>query len=115
MATNQQFTDATLIEMIIQGDVDKFEILIRRYSVMLYHTARSYGFNHCDAEKLMSNAFLNAYKKLGLINQKKRFKKFLIDFMVKEWRRKNKKNISLKHMLTAALSADLVSYVLTTY
>jgi RNA polymerase sigma-70 factor (ECF subfamily) len=115
MATNQRFTDATFIKMILHGDLDKFEILIRRYSGMLYNTARSYGYNHCDAEKLMANAFLNAYQKLHRINQKKSFKKFLIDFMLKECRRVNKKNISLKHILVATFSADIVSFALNTY
>jgi hypothetical protein len=115
MAINQQLTDATIIKMVLHGDVDKFEILIRRYSGMLYNIARSYGFSHPDAEKLTANVFLNAYQKLGRIRQRKPFKKLLFDIMLKEYPRGNNKNIPLNHMLAVTLYAELISQALAIY
>lgn len=58
-------TDAELIQKIIEGESALFEILIRRYNPVLYKVARTYGLNHQDAEDMMQEAHISAYKDLS--------------------------------------------------
>ena len=59
-----QYTDAEVIERVLQGNTALFEILIRRYNALLYKTGRAYGFNHQDTEDLMQETYVNAYQHL---------------------------------------------------
>lgn len=109
----QELTDAVLIKMIIKGDSDKFEILVRKYSQRLYNIARSYNFNHCEAEELMEKTFVKAYQNLNCLHEKKRFKIFLIGMMLHECISKNKNKLLLKGIVLAALSGKIAAKVLT--
>jgi DNA-directed RNA polymerase specialized sigma24 family protein len=110
---NQQLTDAALIKMIISGDSEKFKTLIRKYSQQLYKIALSYNFDHTDAEELMEETFILAYKNLKHLHEKRRFKTFLIGMMLHECISKNKSELPLKDTALTALSAKIVTKVLT--
>ncbi len=43
-----QCTDTTIIQKILGGKFELFEILIRRNNSFLYKTGRSYSYNHED-------------------------------------------------------------------
>lgn len=58
---NEVNPDGVVIEKIRKGDGALFEVLIRRYNPVLYKIARSYGFNHQDAEDLMQDTHVAAY------------------------------------------------------
>jgi DNA-directed RNA polymerase specialized sigma24 family protein len=113
MTDNQQITDASLIEKILEGDLNKFEILIRKYNSTLYRIAVSSGYNHIDAEKLMEKAYVDAYNNLGRIKEKNEFKKFLISRLLANRLPDEKKNISLKHILVATFSTECISLLLS--
>lgn len=57
--------DSTIISKIISGEQALFEVLIRRYNPVLYKIARGYGFNHHDAEDLMQETHVAAYRALA--------------------------------------------------
>ncbi|PSL34502.1 sigma-70 family RNA polymerase sigma factor [Chitinophaga ginsengisoli] len=54
-----------------------FEVLIRRYNALLYKIARSYGFNHEDAEDLMQESHFSAYKSLRTFRADASYKTWL--------------------------------------
>ncbi len=56
--------DEVIIAKIVAGEAAMYEILIRRYNPVLYKIARSYGFNHHDAEDLMQETHVAAYQNL---------------------------------------------------
>ena len=60
----QLHSDHAVIKKILNGSIELFEILIRRYNSVLYKIARSYGFNHQDAEDLMQDTHVSAYTSL---------------------------------------------------
>ena len=102
---NEKLTDAALIKMILNGDTEKFKILIRKYSQQLYKIARSYNFNLQDAEELMEETFILAYKNLDHLHEKKEFKTFLNGMMLHECISKNKSELPLKAIAFTALPA----------
>jgi RNA polymerase sigma factor (sigma-70 family) len=66
--------EGTIIEKILHGEVALFEVLIRRYNGVLYKIARSYGFNHQDAEDLMQETHITAFNKLETFQHKASYK-----------------------------------------
>src|SRR5215203_2801817 len=74
--------DASIIEKILNGDMALFEILIRRYNSVLYKIARSYGFNHPDAEDLMQDTHVIAYTQLRKFEQRASYKTWISRIMV---------------------------------
>ena len=46
-------SEEEIIAKILNGEIALFEILIRRYNSILYKIARSYDFNHAEAQDLL--------------------------------------------------------------
>ncbi len=74
--------DDTVIRKILSGEVALFEILIRRYNTVLYRIARSYGFNHQDAEDLIQDTHVSAYTSLGKFEGRSSYKTWISRIMV---------------------------------
>ena len=75
-------SDFSVIRKILDGDTSCFEILIRRYNAVLYKIARSYGFNHHDAQDLMQDAHVAAYMALGKFEGRASYKTWISRIMV---------------------------------
>src|SRR3954462_5223380 len=88
-------TDPEIIERIIAGEKNLFEVLIRRYNPALYKVGRSYGYNHHDVEDLMQETFINAYQHLNKLRNSAYFKTWLIRIMLNECYRKSVKSAPL--------------------
>lgn len=70
-------TDPEIIEKVLAGESLLFEVLVRRYNPVLYRIARSYGFNHQDAEDLMQEAHVTAFLHLPQLEQPLYYKTWL--------------------------------------
>lgn len=75
-------SDLSVIEKIVGGNLALFEILIRRYNAVLYKIARSYGFNHQDAEDLMQDTHVAAYRALKNFEGRASYKTWVSKIMV---------------------------------
>lgn len=75
-------TDAEIINKITAGETAFYEVLIRRYNGVLYKIARGYGFNHQDAEDLMQETHVAAYKALPQFSFKSAYKTWLSKIMI---------------------------------
>jgi RNA polymerase sigma-70 factor (ECF subfamily) len=75
-------SDLSVIEKIVKGEVSLFEILIRKYNSVLYKIARSYGFNHQDAEDLMQDTHVSAYMSLQKFEGRSSYKTWISKIMV---------------------------------
>src|SRR5690348_14190913 len=71
-----------IIEKILAGEKRLFEILIRRYNPVLYKIARCYGFNHQDAEDIMQETHVAAYKSLKDFQYKASYKTWISKIMI---------------------------------
>lgn len=58
-------TDEEIVRRVLEGDVASFELILRRYNQRLYRVARSIVGNDSEAEDVVQEAYLNAYKHLG--------------------------------------------------
>src|SRR5438067_770409 len=75
-------SEADIITKIISGETSLFELLIRRYNPVLYKIAKSYGFNHQDAEDLVQETHIAAYLKLSQFEGRASYKTWLSKIMV---------------------------------
>ena len=75
------YSDETLVQKVIKGDTGLFETLIRKYNGVLYKIARSFGFNHQDAEDLMQDTHLAAYTALGKFEGRSSYKTWICRIM----------------------------------
>jgi RNA polymerase sigma factor (sigma-70 family) len=70
-------SDNEVVDKILGGQVALFELLIRRYNPLLYKLARSYGFNHADAEDLMQETHFAAYSQLAKFRREASYKTWI--------------------------------------
>ena len=109
--------ESELIHRICEGDINLFEVLVRKYNPLLYKIGRSYGFNHQDVEDLMQDAFVAAYRGLNGFENRASFKTWLARIMLNECYRKankisNKKMISMENPAIYGDQADREDAVL---
>jgi len=88
----EQLTDTDLLQEILLGNKPAFEVLIRRYNMILYKTARGYGYNHQDAEDLMQETYISVYKNLSKFRNESSFKTWVIKIMLNFCYHQSKKN-----------------------
>jgi len=89
--TFNKFPDIEIIQKIIAGEVELFEILIRRNNPFLYKTGRSYGYKHEDTQDLMQETFINAYLNLSKFENRSSFKTWIIRIMLNNCFQKQQK------------------------
>src|SRR5215217_3825389 len=74
---NSFASDEEIVDKIRSGETAFFEVLIRRYNPLLYKIARSYGFNHHDAEDLMQESHFAAYSNIKTFRKEASYKTWL--------------------------------------
>jgi RNA polymerase sigma-70 factor (ECF subfamily) len=77
-------TDEEVVARVRAGDTQMFEILMRRYNQRLYRTARAILRNDADAEDVVQQAYLNAYRHLAQFEGRARFSTWLTRIAVYE-------------------------------
>lgn len=75
-------SELSVIQKILKGETSLFEVLIRRYNSVLYKIARSYGFNHQDAEDIMQDTHIAAYMALPKFEARSSYKTWISRIMV---------------------------------
>ena len=58
-------SDAEIIAKVLAGDVNSFEIIVKKYEKMIYNLAMSKTNNRENAEDISQECFLRAYKMLA--------------------------------------------------
>lgn len=74
--------EGQIIQKIVDGETALFEILIRRYNPVLYKIARSYNFNHEEAQDLLQDTHIAAYQNLKKFESRSSYKTWIARIMV---------------------------------
>ncbi|MCK6607653.1 MAG: RNA polymerase sigma factor [Flavobacterium sp.] len=93
-------TDEVIIERILKGETELFEILLRRYNQILYRTVRSYLNDGSEIEDVMQDTYINAFQKLYQFSNKSLFSTWLIRIGINEALQKNRKLSKLRLQTT---------------
>ena len=70
-------SDAAAIEQVLAGDQDSFRLLVERHSRNLFRLAYRMTGNEHDAEEVVQETFLRAYRKLGQFEARANFSTWL--------------------------------------
>lgn len=76
--------ETEIIERILKGEKELFEILIRRNNQKLYRSIRSYLKVEAEIEDVMQNSYIKAYTKLYQFRKESMFSTWLIRIGINE-------------------------------
>jgi RNA polymerase sigma-70 factor (ECF subfamily) len=76
--------DAKLARSIAAGHKDAFVLLMRRFNRLLYRSARSIVKNESDAEDVVQNAYLLAYRQMGNFRGDAKLSTWLVRIVINE-------------------------------
>lgn len=76
--------DEEVVERVLAGETELFEILMRRYNQRLYRVARAILADDGEAEDVMQDAYVRAYSHLGQFAGQARFSTWLTRIAVYE-------------------------------
>jgi RNA polymerase sigma-70 factor (ECF subfamily) len=85
IATNRDaLTDEEAVARVLEGELQSFEVLMRRYNQRLYRVVRSILLNDSEAEDVVQDAYVRAYTHLGQFEGRASFATWLTRIAVHE-------------------------------
>lgn len=76
--------DVDVVRRVLEGKVDAFEVIMRRYNQRLFRIARSILKNDTDAEDAVQEAYISAYLNLKQFSQTRSFAGWLTKITVNQ-------------------------------
>lgn len=81
---SSQVPDEKVVQRVLEGEKELFEILMRRYNQTLYRAVRSYLKAESDVEDTMQDSYLKAYQKLYQFKGDAAFSTWLVRIGINE-------------------------------
>lgn len=103
MSVSASFEEKDIINQILQGDKDKFRILVEQYQQMVFKICLGFLHNKDDADDLTQDIFIQAYLSLYSFKGKAAFSTWLYRIAVNaslNYIRKSSKNFILQRIDT---------------
>ncbi len=82
--TLEQLSDEHIVHKILQGEIELFEVLMRRHNRRLFRAARSILLNDWEAEDIVQDAYVRAYTHLASFEGRAKFSTWLTRIAVYE-------------------------------
>lgn len=82
--TADGISDEDVVRRVLSGETSLYEILMRRYNQRLYRVALSILGDHAEAEDVMQDAYVRAYRKLDSFAGEAKFSTWLTKIAVYE-------------------------------
>ena len=101
-------TDEQVVAAVMGGDVDEFEVLVRRYDVPLMRLAVARLGRQDLAEDAVHEAFIAAYCGLETFNTDRSFRSWLVTILINKCHRGYRRKVAFENR-EAALVDDPVS------
>ena len=73
----QALSDEDVVARVLSGEVELFEIVMRRYNQRLFRTLRAVAPNDAEAEDILQEAYVRAYRNLAQFEGRARFSTWL--------------------------------------
>lgn len=103
MLPKTEMTEARIIEKILEGEIEFFEILLRRNNELLFRTIRSYIDAEDDIADVMQDTYIKAFEKLYQFKNEAKFSTWLIRIGINEALQRKRKSVKYQ---TIALQQD---------
>ncbi|MCG2419317.1 RNA polymerase sigma factor [Aequorivita sp. F47161] len=79
-----KLSDSIVVQRVLDGEKELFEILMRRYNQRLFRVVRSYIYSEDDVQDILQDAYVKAYTKLYQFNNQSSFSTWLIRIAINE-------------------------------
>lgn len=102
MIFQDNLSEKEIIGKIQNGEINYFEIFVKKYSQILYHYARKKLPCDSDAEDVVQNSFIKIYKKIDKFDTSKSFYPFIFTVLkneISDFYRKYQKKFELNENL----------------
>lgn len=113
--TEADLSDLALVRQVTRGDVNAFEIIMRRNNRALYRAARSILQDDAEAEDAVQEAYLRAYRALDKFQGDSRLTTWLTRIVINEALQKMRKRkqeagtISIENVVDLEMHLDFVN------
>lgn len=100
----EELSEKELIKQIKKGNINYFEVLVNKYSRIVYYYTLRRLKNSSDSQDVVQNAFIKAYKGLGNFDLKQSFYPWFFTIVkneIVEFIRKNKIHSELSDKIPA--------------
>lgn len=77
-------SDSDLIDEIVEGKKEKYEVLIRKYNQQLYRVAKGILWHEEELEDAMQEAYIKAYKQLSKFEKRSTFSTWITRILINE-------------------------------
>lgn len=91
LSASADATDEAVVQQVLAGDLDRFEVLIRRHNQRLFRTARAIVRDDGEAEDVVQHAYLAAYAALASFRGESRFSTWLTRIVIHESLKRSRK------------------------
>jgi len=93
--------DEVLVRKVLEGDISSFTVLVKRYQDRLYSFLPKITYSKEDAEEILQDVFLRAYKYLYRYNEKWSFSTWIYKIAANTYKSgyKKRKNTMKKLLL----------------
>lgn len=78
------FSDELIVSKVIEGKIELFEVIVRRYNQQLFRVVRGYLTSRQDAEDAMQSAYLKAFENLSQFRGEAKFSTWLVRIAINE-------------------------------
>ena len=99
IARPAELADEEIVRRVVAGERELFELLVRRYNQRVYRAVRAVLRNVEDAEDVMQQAYVSAYRSLHQFEGRAAFATWLTKIALREAIARNRKSVSLLHVV----------------
>jgi RNA polymerase sigma-70 factor, ECF subfamily len=94
-----EISDDEVVRRVVAGERELFELLLRRYNQRIYRSVRAILRNADDAEDVMQQAYVNAYRHLHQFEGRSSFATWMTKIAMREAAARNRKTVSLLQLV----------------
>jgi RNA polymerase sigma factor (sigma-70 family) len=76
--------DAGIITQILDGDRERYAVLMRKYNQRLYRVAKGYLKDEAEIEDMMQDAYVKGFLNLGKFEQRSQFSTWITRILINE-------------------------------
>ncbi len=80
----QSINDDEVVDRVLHGEKDAYEIIMRKYNQRLFRIVRSYLKNEDEIEDVIQEAYIKAYEQMPRFEKRSRFSTWLIRIVINE-------------------------------
>lgn len=84
LSKDASLSDSEVIDQVLGGDIDQFEIIMRRFNRRVYRVARSILGDEQEVEDVMQSAYIKVFRNLGQFAGRAQFSTWLMRIVIHE-------------------------------